>query len=47
MNIPFLLEPAAKDYLWGALASGLDLGHGSGPVNHLWRVLPVSTVTVV
>ena len=36
----------AKDYLWGALASGLDLGHGSGPVNHLWRVLPVSTVTV-
>lgn len=36
----------AKDYLWGALASDLDLGHGSGPVNHLWRVLPVSTVVV-
>lgn len=28
----------AKDYLTGALASGLDLGHGSGPVDHAWRM---------
>ena len=28
---------SAKDYLTGALASGLDLGRGSGPVDHLWR----------
>lgn len=27
----------AKEYLTGALASGLDLGHGSGPVDHAWR----------
>lgn len=27
----------AKDYLTGALRSGLDLGKGSGPVNHLWN----------
>ncbi len=27
---------AAKTYLTGALAAGLDLGHGSGPVNHMW-----------
>lgn len=27
----------AKDYLTGALSSGLDLGHGSGPVDHMWR----------
>ncbi|MBM6817686.1 bifunctional hydroxymethylpyrimidine kinase/phosphomethylpyrimidine kinase [Olsenella uli] len=27
----------AKDYLTGALSAGLDLGHGSGPVDHLWR----------
>lgn len=26
----------AKDYLTGALSAGLDLGHGSGPVDHLW-----------
>ena len=25
----------AKEYLTGALAAGLDLGHGSGPVNHM------------
>ena len=28
---------AAKSYLTGALAAGLDLGHGSGPVNHMWQ----------
>lgn len=27
---------AAKAYLTGALAAGLDLGCGSGPVNHMW-----------
>ncbi|HIY79443.1 MAG TPA: bifunctional hydroxymethylpyrimidine kinase/phosphomethylpyrimidine kinase [Candidatus Olsenella excrementavium] len=27
----------AKDYLTGALSSGLDLGRGSGPVDHMWR----------
>lgn len=27
----------AKSYLTGALAAGLDLGHGSGPVNHMWE----------
>ena len=24
----------AKNYISGALAAGLDLGHGSGPMNH-------------
>lgn len=27
----------AKAYLTGALAAGLDLGRGSGPVDHMWR----------
>lgn len=27
----------AKEYLTSALRSMLDLGHGSGPVNHFWR----------
>ena len=27
----------AKDYLAGTLRSGLDLGHGSGPVDHMWN----------
>lgn len=27
----------AKRYLEGALAAGLELGGGSGPVDHLWR----------
>lgn len=26
----------AKDYVTGALAAGLDLGHGSGPIDHFW-----------
>lgn len=26
----------AKEYLTGALAAGLDLGRGSGPVDHMW-----------
>lgn len=28
---------AGKAYLTGALAAGLDLGHGNGPVNHMWQ----------
>ena len=27
----------AKDYLTGALSDGLDLGKGSGPLNHLYK----------
>lgn len=27
----------AKEYVRGALSSGLDLGKGSGPLNHVWR----------
>ena len=28
----------AKEYLTGAIAAGLDLGKGSGPVDHLYRI---------
>ncbi len=28
----------AKEYLTGALSSGLDLGRGSGPLNHCYRL---------
>lgn len=28
----------AKEYISGALASGLDLGKGSGPLNHAWEI---------
>ncbi|WP_291531749.1 bifunctional hydroxymethylpyrimidine kinase/phosphomethylpyrimidine kinase [Bifidobacterium sp. UBA4282] len=28
---------SAKDYLTGALAEQLDLGHGSGPMDHAWH----------
>ena len=28
---------AAKGYVHGALASGLDLGKGSGPLDHMWE----------
>ncbi len=28
----------AKEYLTGALADGLDLGKGSGPVNHCYKI---------
>jgi len=27
----------AKEYVRGALSTGLDLGKGSGPLNHVWR----------
>ena len=26
----------AKEYISGALMYGLDLGKGSGPLNHMW-----------
>lgn len=29
---------AAKDYITGALRAGLDLGHGSGPLNHMFSL---------
>ena len=28
----------AKEYLTGALAAMLDLGHGSGPMNHMYAL---------
>lgn len=28
----------AKEYITGALAAMLDLGHGSGPLNHMYRI---------
>lgn len=27
----------AKTYLSGALGAGLNIGHGSGPLNHMWK----------
>ena len=30
----------AKDYITGALKDGLDLGKGSGPLNHAYRICP-------
>ena len=27
----------AKEYVTGALSTGLDLGRGSGPLDHMWR----------
>lgn len=29
---------SAKDYVSGALAAGLDLGRGSGPLDHMWKL---------
>jgi hydroxymethylpyrimidine/phosphomethylpyrimidine kinase len=28
----------AKEYLEGALRAGLNLGSGSGPLNHMWQM---------
>ena len=28
----------AKEYLTGAIAAGLDLGHGNGPLDHMYRL---------
>lgn len=30
----------AKTYLSGALAAGLNLGHGSGPMDHAFDIKP-------
>ena len=32
----------AKEYLTGALASGLDLGRGSGPLDHCFKIRPLT-----
>lgn len=29
----------AKEYITGALNANLDLGKGSGPLNHCWNML--------
>ena len=29
---------SAKRYITGALAAGLDLGRGSGPMDHMWAL---------
>ena len=36
MTLPDAVN-SGKAYLTGALAAGLDLGRGSGPVNHMWQ----------
>ncbi len=36
MTLPDAVN-TGKAYLTGALAAGLDLGSGSGPVNHMWQ----------
>ena len=28
----------SKEYLTGALEAGLNLGRGSGPLNHAWKI---------
>ena len=28
----------AKEYITGALKAGLNLGKGSGPLNHMWNL---------
>lgn len=33
---------SAKDYLVGALAAGLDLGKGNGPVHHGWNLTAIT-----
>lgn len=41
MALGFSLEEAvsnAKEYISGALEDGLDLGQGSGPLNHGWKI---------
>lgn len=28
----------AKQYVYGAISAGLNLGQGSGPLNHMWKI---------
>lgn len=35
----------AKEYVAGALHAGLDLGHGSGPLDHMWKMRTEKHVT--
>ena len=37
---------AAKSYLMGALQAGLNLGAGSGPIDHMWAYRPHQKVSV-
>lgn len=37
MTLPDAVN-AGKAYVTGALAAGLDLGAGSGPINHMWAM---------
>lgn len=37
---------AAKSYLMGALEAGLNLGAGSGPIDHMWAYRPHQKVSV-
>ncbi len=37
MTLPDAVN-AGKAYVTGALAAGLDLGQGSGPINHMWAM---------
>ncbi|MFB0917678.1 MAG: bifunctional hydroxymethylpyrimidine kinase/phosphomethylpyrimidine kinase [Clostridiaceae bacterium] len=30
---------SAKQYLTGAIADGMDLGHGRGPLNHMYKIM--------
>ena len=30
---------AAKKYISGAIGAGLNLGHGNGPINHMWNII--------
>jgi hydroxymethylpyrimidine/phosphomethylpyrimidine kinase len=34
----------AKDYVWGALKDGLDLGVGNGPLNHMYNLQIYDTI---
>ena len=29
---------AAKAYITGAIGAGLNIGHGNGPINHMWNI---------
>lgn len=37
LSLPAAIK-SAKEYITGALKDNLDLGHGSGPLNHMYRI---------